>query len=58
MAIRVFHDPLVSLSFEGFDPLFFLNDPQNLLFTFFNSYEGGHCDPFNRKLRGNPELYR
>ena len=25
---RVFHDPLVSLNFEGFDPQFFLNDPQ------------------------------
>ena len=33
---RVFHDPLVSLNFEGFDPQTFLNDPQNLLFTFFN----------------------
>ena len=22
--------------------------------TFFNSYEGGHCDPLNRKLRENP----
>ena len=51
---RVFHDPLVSLNFEGFDPQFFLNDPQNLLFTFYNSYVGGHCDPLNRKLRENP----
>ena len=46
----VFHDPLVSLIFEGFDPQILPNDPQNLLFTFFNSYEGGHCDPINRKL--------
>ena len=51
---RVFHDPLVSLNFEGFDPQFFLNDPQNLQFPFFISYEGGHCDPLNRKLRENP----
>ena len=51
---RVFHDPLVSLNFEGFDPKIFPNDPQNLLFTFFNSYEGGHCDPLNRKLGENP----
>ena len=51
---RVFHDPLVSLNFEGFDPQIFLNDPQNLQFTFFISYEGGHCDPLNRKLRENP----
>ena len=29
---RVFHDPLVSLNFEGFDPQIFLNDPQNSLF--------------------------
>ena len=28
---RVFHNPLVSLNFEGFDPQFFQNDPQNLL---------------------------
>ena len=51
---RVFHDPLVSLNFEGFDPQIFLNDPQNLQFTFFISYEGGHCDPLNRKSRENP----
>ena len=58
---RVFHDPLVSLNFEGFDPQIFLSDPHNLLFTFFNLhvYEGGHCDPLNndplnRKLRENP----
>ena len=51
---RVFHDPLVSLIFEGFDPQIFLNNPKNYLFTFFNSDEGGHCDPFNRKLRENP----
>ena len=51
---RVFHDLHVSLNFEGFDPQNFLNDPQNLLFTFFNSYEVGHCDPLNRKLRENP----
>ena len=51
---RVFHDPLVSVNFEGFDPQIFLNDPQNLQFTFFISYEGGHCDPLNRKLRENP----
>ena len=25
---RVFHDPLVSLNFEGFDPQIFLNDPK------------------------------
>ena len=36
---------LVSLNLEGFDPRFFLNDPQNLFFTFFNSKEGGNCDP-------------
>ena len=54
MYCRVFHDPLVSLNFEGFDPLFFLNDPQNVLFTLFNSYERGHCDPLNRNLRENP----
>ena len=54
IAFRVFHDPLASLNFEGFDPQTFLNDPQNLLFTFFNSYKGGHCDPFKRKLRENP----
>ena len=52
---RVFHDPLVSLNFEGFDPQIFLNDPQNSLFTFFNSYEGSHCDPLNRKMRENPD---
>ena len=46
--------PFVSLNFEGFDPLFFLNDPQNLLFTFSNSYERGHCDPINKNLRENP----
>ena len=51
---RVFHDPLVSLNFEGFDPRIFLNDSQNLLFTFCNSYGRGHCDPLNRKLRENP----
>ena len=51
---KVFHDPLVSLNFEGFDPQIFLIDPQNLFFTFCNSYEGGHCDPLNRKLRENP----
>ena len=51
---RVFHDPLVSLNFQSFDPQIFLNDPQNLQFTFFISYEGGHCDPLNRKLRENP----
>ena len=51
---KVFHDPLVSLNFEGFDPQIVLNDPQNLQFTFFISYEGGHCDPLNRKLRENP----
>ena len=51
---RVFHDPLVSLNFKGFDPQIFLNDPQNVLFTFFNSYGGHHCDPLNRKLRENP----
>ena len=51
---RVFHDPFVSLNFEGFDPQIFLYDPQNLLLTFFNSYGGGHCDPLNRKLRENP----
>ena len=55
--IRVFHDPLVSLNFEGFDPQISLNDPKNSLLTFFNSYEGGHCDPLNRKLRENPEYY-
>ena len=34
---------------------FFLNDPQNLWFiTFFNSYEGGHCDPHQQKFEGNP----
>ena len=32
LIIRVFHDPLVSLNFEGFDPQIFLNDPQNSLF--------------------------
>ena len=53
---RVFHDTLVYLNFEGFDPKIFLNDPQNVLFTFFNSYEGGHCDPLNKKLRENPAL--
>ena len=52
--IRVFYDPLVSLNFEGFDPQVFLNDAQNLLFTFFISYEGGHCDPLKRMLRENP----
>ena len=51
---RVFHDPLVSLNFEGFDPQIFLNEPQYLFFTFFDSYEGGHCDPLNRKLKENP----
>ena len=55
-ASRVFHDPLVSLNSEGFDPQIFLNDSQNLLFTFFNSYEGGHCDPLNRNMRENPGL--
>ena len=54
MLSRVFHDPLVSLNFEGFDPQIFLNDPQNLLFIFFNSYEEGHCDPLNKMLRENP----
>ena len=45
-------------NFEGFDlPQIFLDDPQNLLFTFCNSYEGGHCDPLNRKLMKNPEYY-
>ena len=53
---RVFHDPLVSLNFAGFDPQIFLNNPQNLQFTFFISYEGGHCDPLNRKLRENPAI--
>ena len=53
-ANSVFHDPLVSLNFEGFDPQIFLNDPQNLLFTCFKSYGGGHCDPLNRTLRENP----
>ena len=48
--------PLVSLNFEGCDPQIFLYDPQNLQFTFFISYEGGHCDPLNRKLRENPAL--
>ena len=43
------HDPLVSLNFEG-------NDPQNLFFTFFNSYEGGHCVPIHRKSRENPDI--
>ena len=52
---RVFHDPLVSLNFEGFDPQIFLNDSQNLLFIFFNSYEEGHSDPLNKMLRENPE---
>ena len=42
---RVFHDPLVPLNFEGFDPQIFQNDPHNLLFTIFNSYERGNCDP-------------
>ena len=51
---RVFHDPLVSLNFEGFDPQIFLNDPKIHYSAFFNSYEGGHCDPLNRKLRENP----
>ena len=32
MSARVFHDYLVSLNIEGFDPQIFLNDPQNLLF--------------------------
>ena len=50
----VFHDPSVSLNFEGFDPQILLHDPQNLLFTFFNLHGGGHCDPLNRKLRENP----
>ena len=54
MLSRVFHDPLVSLNFEGFDPQIFLNDPQNLLSIFFNSYEEGHCDPLNKMLRENP----
>ena len=49
----VFHDPLVPLNFDGFDPQIFLIDPQNLMFTTFNLYEGGHCDPLNRKLREN-----
>ena len=53
---RVFHDPFVSLNFEGFDPQVFLNDSQILLFTFFISYEGGHCDPLKRMLRENPDL--
>ena len=51
---RVFHDPLVSLNFEVFDPPIFSKLPQNLLVTFFNSYGGGHCDPIKRKWRGNP----
>ena len=42
--LRVFHDPLVSLNFKVFDPQIFLNDPKNLSFNFFNSYQGGHCD--------------
>ena len=46
--------PLFSLNFEGFDPEISLNDPRNLLFTFFNSYGRGHCDPLNRKFRENP----
>ena len=50
---RVFHDPFVSLNLEGFDPQILLNDPQNLLFTFIYSYEGGHCDPLNKKLWQN-----
>ena len=29
--------------------------PRNYYSTFFNSYEGGHCDPLNRKLRENSE---
>ena len=24
-------------------------------YTFFNLYEGGYCDPFNRKVRENPD---
>ena len=47
---KVFHDPLVSFNFEGFDPQIFLN----LLFTFCNLCKGGHCDPLNKKLRENP----
>ena len=39
--------PLVSLNFEDFDPKIDYS-------TFFNSYEWGHCDPLNRKLRENP----
>ena len=54
-AIQGHHGPLVFLNFEGFDPKVFLNDPQNLLFTIFISYEGGHCDTLNKKLRENPQ---
>ena len=49
-------NPSFPLNFEGFDPQFFVNDPQIFLFTFFNSYEGGYCDPLNRKLRENPDF--
>ena len=40
---RVFHDPLVSLNFEGFDPQIFLNDPQKLWFTYFNPFPNKPC---------------
>ena len=40
---RVFHDPLVSFNFEGFDPQIFLNDPQKLLFTYFNPFPNKPC---------------
>ena len=50
----VFNDHHVSVNCKGFDPQIFLNDPKNLLFTFFNSYGGGHCDPLNKELRKNP----
>ena len=49
-----FHDPLVSLNFEGFDLQILLKHPENLLLTFFDLYEGGHCDPLNRKLGDYP----
>ena len=51
---RVFHDSIVSLNFEGFDPQFFLNDPKNLLFCFCDSYERVHSDPLNGRLKENP----